>query len=68
MRAQELAARGFGPLDALHLACAERVAARWFVTTNDPLMRARALRDELRVTVVLLSPDGVVLPGEGKSE
>jgi predicted nucleic acid-binding protein len=67
LRAQQLAALGFGPLDALHLACAEQVAARWFVTTDDPLLRrARALREELRVTVVL--PDGVVLPGEGESE
>lgn len=66
-RARELADLGFGPHDALHLACAEDAAARWFVTTDDRLWRrARTHRRELRVEVV--HPDQVVLPGEGGNE
>src|SRR5947207_14971153 len=41
-RARELAALGFGPLDALHLAFAEESAARWFVTTDDRLLKPAA--------------------------
>ena len=64
-RARELAALGFGPLDALHLAFAEQAAARWFVTTDDRLLkRAVTERDRLRVEV--LRPDQVPLAaGEG---
>lgn len=52
-RARELAALGFGPLDALHLAFAEQSAARWFVTTDDRLLkRAGSHRQWLRVEVV----------------
>ena len=59
-RARELAALGFGPLDALHLAFAEQAAARWFVTTDDRLLkRAVTERDQLRVEV--LRPDQVPL-------
>ena len=59
-RARELAALGFGPLDALHLAFAEHSAARWFVTTDDRLLkRAATQRDHLRVDV--LRPDQVSL-------
>lgn len=61
-RARELAALGFGPLDALHLAFAEQSAARWFVTTDDRLLRrAITLRDRLRVEV--LRPDQLPLEG-----
>jgi hypothetical protein len=57
-RARELAAIGFGSLDALHLAFAEQAAARWFVTTADRLLkRAAAERDRLRLEV--LRPDQV---------
>lgn len=52
-RARELGSMGFAPLDALHLAYAEKAAARWFVTTDDRLLnRAAKLADRLRVEVV----------------
>ena len=63
-RARELAALGFGPLDALHLAFAERAAARWFLTTDDRVLtRARMHRERLRVQVV--APDKLQLPTTG---
>jgi hypothetical protein len=55
---------GFGPLDALHLAFAEASAARWFVTTDDRLLKvARRHREQLRVAVV--TPDQVPLETAG---
>ena len=52
-RAAELVALGFGPLDALHLAFAERAGARWFVTCDDKLLTlAGRLGDALRTLVV----------------
>lgn len=65
-RARLLTNLGFGPLDALHLALAEKAKARWFVTTDDRLFR-RALerRDQMHVAVV--KPDQFGLgeePGE----
>ena len=63
-RARELAALGFAPIDALHLAFAEQAAARWFVTTDDRLLkRAATERDRLRVQV--LKPDQVPLEAGG---
>jgi hypothetical protein len=51
-RARELHARGFGPLDGLHLAYAEAAAVRWFVTCDDGLLgAARRHAAELRVEV-----------------
>lgn len=51
--AGELVALGFGPLDALHLAFAERAGARWFVTCDDELLtRAGRLGDARRTLVV----------------
>jgi predicted nucleic acid-binding protein len=38
-RGSELSALGFRTLDALHLAFAEAAAARWFVTTDDRLVK-----------------------------
>ena len=38
-RAGVLVALGFDPLDALHLAFAERAGARWFVTCDDRLIK-----------------------------
>jgi hypothetical protein len=59
-RAHELAALGFSPLDALHLAFAEASDAAWFATTDDRLLtRARVHRQLLRVRV--LTPDQVSL-------
>ena len=40
-RARLLAGLGFGALDALHLASAEQAEARWFVTTDDRLIKNR---------------------------
>jgi predicted nucleic acid-binding protein len=52
-RAGELAALGFGALDALHLAFAERAEAAWFVTCDDKLLKlAGRLGDALRTVVV----------------
>ena len=63
-RARALAALGFAPLDALHLAFAEASAARWFVTTDDRLLKiALRHREQLRVDVV--KPDQVPLGTAG---
>jgi len=52
-RARSLVAVGFSSIDALHLAFSEQSAAKWFVTTDDRLLkRARAKRDELHVAVI----------------
>jgi hypothetical protein len=63
-RARELAALGFGPLDALHLAFAEQSAARWFVTTDDRLLK-RAATERERLHVEVLRPDQVPLQTSG---
>ena len=64
-RARELSALGFRSLDALHLAFAEQSAARWFVTTDDQLLK-RAARERDRLLVEVLGPDQVPLePGAG---
>jgi predicted nucleic acid-binding protein len=62
-RARLLTSIGFGPLDALHLAFAEMAEARWFVTTDDRLLR-RAVdqRDQIRLDVV--RPDQLALDQE----
>ena len=53
-RARALTALGFGPLDALHLAFAEASAARWFVTTDDRLLKIAARhREQLSIEIVL---------------
>ena len=53
VRAGELVALGFRPLDALHVAFAERARARWFVTCDDELVKvAGRLGDALRTLVV----------------
>jgi hypothetical protein len=52
-RAGELAALGFGALDALHLVFAERAEAAWFVTCDEKLLQlAGRLEDALRTSVV----------------
>jgi len=55
-RARALTALGFGPLDALHLAFAEASAARWFVTTDDRLLKL-ATRHREQFQVVVVAPD-----------
>ena len=53
VRARELAALGLQPLDALHVAFAERADARWFVTCDDRLVSlATRLGKALRTAVV----------------
>lgn len=65
-RSRELTALGFGPLDALHLAFAEKAGAGWFVTTDDGLLkRAASHRDTLPVQVV--RPDQFPLREEGEA-
>ena len=64
VRARELAALGFGPLDALHLAFAEQSAARWFVTTDDRLLK-RAVTERSRLRVEVLRPNQVPLETGG---
>jgi predicted nucleic acid-binding protein len=60
VRARELAALGFRPLDALHVAFAERARARWFVTCDDELLKvAGRVGDALRTLVV--APRAVAL-------
>jgi predicted nucleic acid-binding protein len=65
-RVRLLAGLGFGPLDALHLAFAEQAEARWFVTTDDRLLRkALEQRDDMQVEVV--RPDQLALDQEHQS-
>jgi len=65
-RAGALTGLGFSAIDALHLAFAEQSDARWFVTTDDRLMkRARSMRDHILVEV--LAPDELPLPVKGGS-
>jgi predicted nucleic acid-binding protein len=59
-RARVLAGVGFSALDALHLAFAEASLARWFVTTDDRLLR-RARSEGHRVSVEVLFPDELPL-------
>lgn len=60
--AASLPALGFGPLDALHLAFAEASAARWFVTTDDHLLKL-AERNRERLHVETVRPDQVPIAG-----
>jgi predicted nucleic acid-binding protein len=57
-RARTLAGLGFGPLDALHLAFAEASAARWFVTTDDRLLKLAA-RHHQEFGIAVVTPDQV---------
>jgi predicted nucleic acid-binding protein len=61
-RSREILALGFGPLDALHLAFAEASAARWFVTTDDRLLKV-ASRNRERLHVKTVGPDQVTVEG-----
>lgn len=64
-RARLLTSLGFGPLDALHLAFAEHAQARWFVTTDDRLLK-KALEQREQMQVDVLRPDE--LPVAPKAE
>jgi hypothetical protein len=63
-RARELTGLGFGPLDALHLAFAEACAARWFVTTDDRLLKL-AMRHRAKINVDVVLPEQVPFEVEG---
>jgi predicted nucleic acid-binding protein len=63
-RARALTALGFGPLDALHLAFAEASAARWFVTTDDRLLKLAARHSEL-FRVLVVTPDQFTIETAG---
>jgi predicted nucleic acid-binding protein len=63
-RDRELTNLGFGPLDALHLAFAEASAARWFVTTDDRLLKV-AMRNRAKINVDVVLPEQVPLESEG---
>ena len=64
-RARVLTSLGFGPLDALHLALAEKAEARWFVTTDDRLLgTALRRRDQMQIEVV--KPDQLALDEENQ--
>jgi predicted nucleic acid-binding protein len=65
-RARLLAGLGFGPLDALHLAFAEKAEARWFVTTDDRLFK-RALEGRHQILVKVVRPDQFALDEENES-
>ena len=54
-RARDLAAIGFRPMDALHVACAESGAADVFLTTDDALLRV-ARRESARLRVAVRNP------------
>lgn len=51
-----LSGLGFGPLDALHLAFAENAQARWFVTTDNRLIR-KALERGGQMQIEVVRPD-----------
>jgi hypothetical protein len=64
-RTRSLTGLGFGPLDALHLAFAEHAQARWFVATDDQLLR-KALEQRGQMQVEVVRPDQ--LPAEAEEE
>jgi hypothetical protein len=65
-RARFLCGLGFGPLDALHLAFAENAQARWFVTTDDGLIR-KALEQRGQMHIEAVRPDQL-LAGDEEDE
>ncbi|HYO78211.1 MAG TPA: PIN domain-containing protein [Thermoanaerobaculia bacterium] len=62
-RARVLSGLGFGALDALHLAFAESAQARWFVTTDDGLIR-KAVEHRAHMHVEVVSPDQLRVDAE----
>jgi len=59
-RAEGLERAGFHGMDALHIACAERMAADTFLTTDDALLRC-ARRNVLQLRVTVANPAHWVL-------
>lgn len=60
-RAREFEARGIRPLDALHLASAERGRAEWFVTCDDRILK-QAGRGNLGNRLTIGTPIEFVAP------
>lgn len=58
-RARQLKNHGLMALDALHLAFAEKASARWFVTTDDRLVKG-ATRAGTALRVEVARPDELV--------
>jgi predicted nucleic acid-binding protein len=54
-RAKAIEAQGIKPLDALHLASAERGRAEWFVTCDDRILK-RARRGKLGIRATIGTP------------
>jgi predicted nucleic acid-binding protein len=54
-RAREITQQDIAPLDALHLASAERARADWFLTCDDRMLR-KARRRQLTVRVKVSTP------------
>lgn len=54
-RAREIEQEGIAPLDALHLASAERAGAEWFIACDDRILR-RARRGRLPVRLKVSTP------------
>jgi hypothetical protein len=65
-RGRELSELGFGTLDALHLAFAEAARARWFVTTDDRLVKL-GLRHREKLIVEVAGPDQIRLEIEERT-
>ena len=54
-RAKELEAIGLTAIDALHIACAEKATANFFITCDDILVRkAKSMQKKLKVEIVNL--------------
>jgi predicted nucleic acid-binding protein len=66
-RVRALAALGFAPLDASHLAFAEQSQARWFVTTDDRLLK-RAANHHGQLHIEVLKPDQISLSNVGGND
>lgn len=54
-RAREIEAQGMRPLDALHLASAERGVANWFVTCDDRILK-KARQGKLDAELTIGTP------------
>jgi len=65
-RGSQLSALGFRTLDALHLAFAEAAAARWFVTTDDRLVKL-GTRHRQQLIVEVVGADRIRRELEGRT-
>jgi predicted nucleic acid-binding protein len=60
VRARQLTRQGIAPVDALHLACAARGGADWFITCDDHILRL-SRRGKLKIGMRVSSPIEFVL-------